>query len=159
QPEPPVEAVEKIVGLDADFLDNLLVEIVQELFTRVFLTLGDLGFELALKLVELELDLLGRAALLVDGGDAFLDIDAGVDRAEHLVAGAEHTVEQAELLVEQLVDPDVGGVRLVEEIDDDNIELLAIAVAAADALFDALGFPGKVVIHDEIAELEIDPLG
>ena len=82
QPEPPVEAVEKIVGLDADFLDNLLVEIVQELFTRVFLTLGDLGFELALKLVELELDLLGRAALLVDGGDAFLEIDAGVDRAE-----------------------------------------------------------------------------
>ena len=34
--------------------------------------------------------------------------------------------------------------------------LLAVAMATADALLDALGIPGKVVVHDQRAELEID---
>ena len=33
---------------------------------------GDVGLQFLLELVELEVDLLGRPALLVDGGDAFL---------------------------------------------------------------------------------------
>ena len=116
-------------------------------------------FEFLLELVELELNLLRRAALLVDADDALLEIDAGLDGAEHLVAGAEDAVEEPELLVEKLVDPLVGGVALVEEVDDDDVELLAVAVAAADALLDALRIPGQVVVDDQIAELKVDALG
>ena len=115
--------------------------------------------QLPLELVELELDLLRGAALLVDGGDALLEVHAGLDRAEHFVAGAEDAVEQPELLVEQLVDALVGGVVLVEEVDDHHVEFLAVAVAAADALLDALRVPGQVVVDDEIAELKVDALG
>ena len=53
----------------------------------------------------------------------------------------------------------VGGVVLVQKIDDNDIELLPVAVAAADALLDALRIPGKVVVDDEVAELEVDALG
>ena len=109
-PEPLVEAVQVIAALNADLLDDLLVEVVEQLLAGVALPLGDLRFQLALELVELELDLLRRAALLVDGGDALLEVHAGLDRAQHLVAGAEDAVEEAELLVEQLVHPLVGGV-------------------------------------------------
>ena len=48
---------------------------------------------------------------------------------------------------------------LVEEVDDDHVELLAVAVAAADALLDALRVPGQIVVHHEVAELEVDALG
>ena len=36
--------------------------------------------------------------------------------------------------------------------------LLPIAMAAADALLDALRVPGQVVIHHQRAELEVDAL-
>ncbi len=64
--------------------------------------------ELELELVEGACDLVGRAAALVDVGDALLEVDAGLDRAEHLVAGAEDALEELELLGEQLVDALVG---------------------------------------------------
>ena len=47
----------------------------------------------------------------------------------------------------------------IEEVDDHDIELLAVAVASANALFDALRIPGKVVIDHEIAELKVDAFG
>ncbi len=57
------------------------------------------------------------------------------------------------------IDPLVGGVALVEEVDHHHVELLAVAVAAADALLDALGVPGQVVVDHQIAELQVDALG
>ncbi len=48
---------------------------------------------------------------------------------------------------------------LVEEVDHHHVELLAVAVAAADALLDALRVPGQVVVHHQVAELEVDALG
>ena len=101
----------------------------------------------------------GRAALLVDGGDALLEVDARLDGAEHLVAGAEHAVEEPELLVEELVDALVGGVLLVEEVDHHDVELLTVAVATPDALLDALRVPRQVVVDHQIAELQVDALG
>ena len=109
-PEPVVEAVEQAVALDADLLDDFLVEVVEQLLAGVPLAGGDFGFQFLLKLVELELNLLRRAAFLVDGGDALLEIHARFHGPEHLVAGAEHAVEEPELLVQQFVDPLVGGV-------------------------------------------------
>ena len=37
--------------------------------------------------------------------------------------------------------------------------LLAVAMAAPDALLDALRIPGKVVVDDEGAKLKVDTLG
>ena len=79
--------------------------------------------------------------------------------AQHLVACAEHAAEQLELLGEQLVDALVGSVLLVEEVDDDDVVLLAVAVTAADALLDPLRVPGQVVVDDQRAELQIDAFG
>ena len=61
--------------------------------------------------------------------------------------------------LEQLVEPRVGGVLPVEEVQHQHVALLAVAVAAADALLDALRVPGQVVVHHQVAELEVQPLG
>ena len=72
-----------------------------------------------LELVELELNLFCGAALLINGDDALLKVHAGLDRANDLVAGSEDAVKQFELLSKQLVNANVGGVRLIEEVDAD----------------------------------------
>ena len=128
-------------------------------FSRSFRRgLVDLQAEFELELVEGGLDFVGLAAALVDGGDALLEIDAGLDGAEHLVAGAEHALEELEFFGEEFEDAFIGGVLAVEKIDDHDVVFLAVAVAAADALLDALGIPREVVVYDEGAELEIDTL-
>ena len=60
---------------------------------------------------------------------------------------------------QKLVNTAVGFVALVEEVDDDDIVLLAVPMAPTDALLDPLRVPGQVVIHHERAELQIDALG
>ncbi len=78
---------------------------------------------------------------------------------KHLVARTEHAVEQAEFLVEQLIDSLIGSVRLVQKIHHDHVELLPVAMAAADALLDTLRIPRQVIVHDQIAKLQIDAFG
>ena len=154
-----VEAVEHRVAVHAHSLHDLLVEVVEQHLAGIALAAADLGLEVELELVELELDLLGRAALLVDAGDALLKVHARFHGAEHFVTGPEHAVEEAELLVEELVYAHVGGVLLVEEIHYHHVELLTVAVAAPDALLHALRVPGQVVVDHQIAELQVDALG
>ena len=50
----------------------------------------------------------------------------------------------------------IGGVALVEKVDDHYIELLPITMAATNALLDTLRVPRQVVVDDEIAELQVD---
>ena len=50
----------------------------------------------------------------------------------------------------------VGFVATIQEIDHDNVVLLAVAMATANALLDALRVPGKVIVHDHGAELQVD---
>ena len=57
------------------------------------------------------------------------------------------------------IDALVGLVVPVEEIDHDHVVLLPVAVAAADALLDALRVPWQVVVDDQRAELEVDAFG
>jgi hypothetical protein len=99
--EPPellVEAVQDLVALDAHFLHDFLVEVVEEFLAGVALAQGDLGLHLTLELVEFKLDLFRCAALLVNGRYPLLEAHARLHRAEYLVAGAEHAAEEAELL-------------------------------------------------------------
>ena len=91
-------------------------------------------------------DFFRRAALLVNGEDAPLKVHAGFDGAKHLVGRAEHAAEQIELLGQQLVNTAVGLVAFVEEVDDDDIVLLAVTMAAADALLDPLRVPRQIVV-------------
>ena len=158
-PKQVLEAAEGGRGFDAEALDHLLVEVVKELLVPVGLRVADLALQLLLELVELEADLLRSPAPLVNVENALLEVDAGLDGTQHLLARAEDALEELELLGKKQIDADVGGVSLVEEVDHDDIELLAVAVAAADALLDPLRVPGQIVVDDQIAELEVDALG
>ena len=60
---------------------------------------------------------------------------------------------------EQLEDALVGRIVLVQEVHDDDVVLLAVTMAAPDALFDALRIPRQVVVDDHRAELKVDALG
>ena len=115
-PEQVLKATERVPAGDADALDNLLIEVVEELLAGVVARLSNLRFEFLLELIELELDLFGRAALLVDADDALLEVDAGLDGTQDLVAGSEDAIEEAELLREKLVDALVGGVALLRKL-------------------------------------------
>ena len=68
------------------------------------------------ELLELGLDLFRRAAVLVDGDDAPLEVDAGLDGAEHLVTGTEDTREEPEFLVEQLEDALSAALRWLRKL-------------------------------------------
>ena len=72
---------------------------------------------------------------------------------------APNTPEKIELLGQKFVNTPVGFVAFVQKVDDDDIVLLSVAVAATDALFDSLRIPRKVVVHDDGAELEVDAFG
>lgn len=69
-----------------------------------------------------------------------------------------HSAEELELLVQEFINPDVSRISFIEEVDNHNIELLAIAVAAANALLNALRVPGHIVVDNQGAELEINTL-
>ena len=60
-----------------------------------------------------------------------------------------------------LRDVEREALRLVvlgEEVDHRHVAPLAVAVAAADALLDALRVPGQVVVDDGVAELQVEAL-
>ncbi len=138
---------------------DLHIKIIENGRARVAHADADLLVELGLQLVERSGDFLARTALLVHLRDALLDVDAGVDRAEDVVTSAEHAVKEPELFREQLKDALIGRVALVDEVDDDDIVLLSVSVATADALLDALRVPRQVIVDDQRAELQVDALG
>ena len=54
--------------------------------------------------------------------------------------------------------PLLGGVLLVEEVHDDHVGPLPVAMAPLDAPLDALRVSRQVVVDDRIAGLQVDPL-
>ena len=73
--------------------------------------------------------------------DPPLEVDARFECPQHVVGCAEDAVEELQFGIEKLEDAFVGLVGAVDEVDHDDIVLLAVAVTAADALFDALRVP------------------
>ena len=159
QPEMGLEGIEAAFAFQFDFFEYFLVEVFQELLVGMIEFLGDALVEFSAQGVKSMLDFRFGAAILINLYDALFEVDPAFDGAEYFIAGAEHAVEELELLFEQFIDADIGGISLVEEIDDYYIEALSVPVASADALFDALRVPGHIIIDDHGAELEVDAFG
>ena len=78
---------------------------------------------------------------------------------QDVVGRIEHGAEELQLLAQDLEHQRLRDVALGEEVDDGHVPLLTVAVAATDALLDALRVPGQVVVHDRVAELQVQALG
>ncbi len=52
-----------------------------------------------------------------------------------------------------------GLVLSVQEVDDGHVDLLAVAMAPSNALFDSLRIPRQVVVDQQGTELKVDTLG
>ncbi len=128
---------------------NFGVEVFQQLPARTGHGVIDLEAQLELKLVKRRLDLLRRAAPLIDARDAFFEVDARFDRAENLVAGAEHAFEERELFRQKPEYPLIGLVVAIQEIDDHHIMLLPVAMATADPLLNTLRIPRQIVVDHQ----------
>lgn len=65
----------------------------------------------------------------------------------------------AELFGQELINTLISGILLIQKVDNYPIELLAVSVASAASLLDAMGVPRQVVIDHQVAKLEIDAPG
>ena len=140
-------------------VDDLLVYLFEKPLAGIEHLVVDLGLQLVLQLVECSVDFRFTARALDDLEDAALNIHAALDHAQYFVACSEDALEQVELEVEKLVDTLFGVVLEVKKVDDGHVDLLAVAVAAADTLFDALRVPGQVEIDKQGTELKVDTFG
>ena len=83
----------------------------------------------------------------------------GNDVADHVInpVAAERLPHIVEFTKQPVHDLAFTGVDRTE-IPDHHFFLLAVAVDATHALFEAVGIPGKVVVHHQRTELKIDAL-
>ena len=99
-----------------------------------------------------------QPAGVVVAQDAF-DVGGG----QHLADDVEHRVvvqrvaDLLELVQEPLQHPAFDGVR-GREVEDEAVLALAVAVDAAHPLLQPVGVPGDVVVEEDVADLEVDPL-
>ena len=70
---------------------------------------------------------------------------------------AELLPDEGQLLLQYLAHPILHCV-LNQHVEDQHIVFLADAVQAADALLQAHGIPGQVVVDHDVAELQVDAL-
>ena len=77
---------------------NRVVEVLEEELAGAGHGFVDLSAEFILQLVKRSFDLLRGAAMLIDVGDAFFEINPGLYCAQHLIAGTKDTFEELELL-------------------------------------------------------------
>ena len=76
---------------------------------------------------------------------------------QDVVGRVEDLAEQIELLAQDLEGQPVRLVVPRDEVDHGDVALLAVPMAAADALLDALRVPRQIVVDDRLAELEVQP--
>ena len=93
---------------------------------------------------------------MVDVGNATLKVHAGTDSTKHLVTGTKNAFKELEFLIQQFIDSGIGFIAAVYKVHDYHIKLLAVAVAAANALLNTLGVPWQVIVNDQRAELQVD---
>src|SRR5690242_16362808 len=132
---------------------------------------GNVGVECFLKLARLA----AGDDLLADGfdplredvvgvraqpgvGQALLERVGTTEVAEDDVELADHELEKLDLLIEKAEHVCLDRVAR-GEVDDVRFTSLADAVNAADALLDDHRVPGELVVHEPIAELQVQPFG
>ena len=135
---------------------DLLIDVFQEPLASVENVVVYLGPEARPAIVEFGVDLCLVARFLNDFQNPSFDVDASLDNAQHLVARPKHASKEFELLVKQLEYTLLGAILEVQKINDGHVDLLAVPVTPADALFDALRIPGQVEIDDQRTELKVD---
>jgi hypothetical protein len=72
---------------------------------------------------------------------------------QNVVGRVKDSTEQIQLLAQYLEGQPVRLIVPSDEIDHGDIALLAVTMAAPDALFDALRVPRQVVIDNGLAKL------
>src|SRR4051794_15639650 len=90
-PEHAADGVESLPGfikLELEPLMHVLVEMFEQLLSRVCHPAADGFLHFLLQLSEGRLNLLNTAAGLIDGEDPFFKIYTGLDSAKHIIAGA-----------------------------------------------------------------------
>src|SRR5205085_2735608 len=109
-----------------------------------------------------------RPGALVDSSK--LGLELGAERTDqgaavwpasavkHLIRCIEDCPKQLQLLAQNLERERLSLIVPSEKVDDGDVVLLAIAVTAADSLRDALRVPRQVVVHDRVAELQVEAL-
>src|SRR5262249_14225058 len=108
---------------------DVSVEPLEEERARLGHSPVDAVLEVLAQGIEGPTDLLGGPTGLVDVQHSPLEVHPALQGAEDLVGGAEHPVEEVELLLQNLVEAGVGGVLTIQEVEDQHVALLAIAVA------------------------------
>ena len=141
RPKPVFVSVEPLLRFrlcEPQLLMHVFIEVFEELRPG-FLERGcDLFVEVFLQLVKGLLNLIGSPASLLDVVDSFSEIDSGFERPKDFIRRPENSIKQPELLVENLENPLVSIISSVDEVDDDDVMLLAVPVAATDPLLNAL---------------------
>ena len=88
-----------------------------------------------------------------------LDVGRGQHLADHVEDGVvvQRVADLLQLLEQPLEDAALDGVG-GDEVEDQAVLALAVAVDAAHPLLEAVGVPGDVVVEQDVAELEVDAL-
>ena len=67
----------------------------------------------------------------------------------------QHALEEFKLLREDIVNPLVGGILRIQQIDCHNIMFLPVTMATADTLLNLHRVPRQVIIDYRVAELKV----
>ena len=162
RPKQTANPVQSFLGssqVDLQPLVHVFVKMLQQHLAGVTHSGLNLLIEFESQFFKSGLNFLFAPASLIDLQDTALKIHPGFDGAQNIVAGTENACEQVEFQFEQFLDTTVGLVALVEEIDNHHVVFLAITVATAYPLFDALRIPGQIKVDDGRAELKVQTLG
>ena len=74
---------------------------------------------------------------------------------QHDIGRVQHLAEQVELAAQDLEGQALRLVVRGQEVDHRDVVLLAVTMAAPDALLDSLRIPGQIVIDDRVAKLQV----
>ena len=109
----------------------------------------NLIIKIRLQLIEGRRNLGRVTACLINSGNPSFDIDARLQCPQDLITCPEHSVEQRELLTEDLEDSLVRLVATVKEVNHHNVMLLTVAVTTANALFNPLRIPRQIKVNHQ----------
>ena len=133
--------MQRIIVIDLEQTMDIFIKVFQNLLADFLQFFGNCGFQFRLKLIKCRLDLFFGTALIVYLQNFHLQSGGVVNLAQHIIRCTENTIKQLELVSKQFVYPFVCCITLVQKVDHNHIIRLPVTVAAANALFNALGIP------------------